>query len=148
MSTNDTANRTIREYIKPYLDQHDYVAEKVERTSKHAMEKDIYSEGDIVAVPIRRRDRPVLLVQAKTNTPATQKNMRQCAKAYAGPCLAVLCITHIRNSGPQKGTGLRVQRYYRDGSMDEEDLRVEHTFSEEKRAKQDELERNTSPLCL
>jgi len=147
MSSKDKANRTIREYIKPYLEQHSYVAKKVERTHKWAKEKDVYSEGDLIAVPIEQRDRPVLLIQAKTNTPANREDMRRCAEAFAGPSLAVLCITHVRNNGAAWGTGLRIQRYHQDSTLDEVDLRVKTTLSPSGREQKEQLEQEHGPHC-
>ena len=132
MSAKSKGRYTIT-LCKEYYESKGYLVDEVELGGRFRKSKDLFSglcfecgsvcsqEGhetfpgfDLVAI---KPSEPILLIQVKTNIPATQQPYKDFAKIYASRHVYVVVWTHYRRQGP------RIQRYCKNGSIQEIDLR-------------------------
>lgn len=146
MSTRAKGSRTKKD-IAAYYRNLGYLVADGEKISKYAKVQDLYSDFclnckkqawevkgtkglvcecgdensdqdrfpgfDLVAI----NKKHTLWIQAKTNSPSTQRPMKEFAKLFATRYRYVLCVTKYDYQG------LRIQRYCKNGSIMEKDLR-------------------------
>lgn len=105
-------NRTRYKCIEYYEDL-GYQVETVEKTHRFAKIKDLFGLFDLLAI----KDREVLFIQVKTNTPATQKPFKNWAQAHCSKSIRCICWTWYDRKGP------RIQEYLPNRKIEEEDLR-------------------------
>lgn len=132
MSTRSKGRYTLNK-CKDYYEEKGYIVDQVELGGRFRKSKDLFSgycfecgevckDGhdtlfpgfDLIAIA---PGKPVLLIQVKTNTPATQGPYKDFARQYASRHVHVVVWTHYRRAGP------RIQRYCKNGSIQEADLR-------------------------
>jgi hypothetical protein len=115
MSSRSKGNRNIRKAFQYYQEQDkDWITDRVERTARWIKEKDLFGLFDIIAVAPGGH---VHLVQIKSNRPATQKPFKEFAKKYASTRVHVIVMTWYDYKG------WRIQRYLKNGKIQEKDLR-------------------------
>jgi hypothetical protein len=106
-----------RRRIEKYFRSKGYAVAKVETTGKFTKSKDLFSrdiEGnfsDCGFDSLALSQGNIIFIQAKTNTPATQKWYKLFAKEYANEVVEVLVATWVDREG------LRLQWYEPDGSI-------------------------------
>lgn len=145
MSTRSKGNRT-KNRIKEYYQSLGYIVADGEQVSKYSKVQDLFSdyclnckeqcrdhkgEGlickcgdkdseqdrfpgfDLVAI----NDKHTVWIQCKTNSPSTQRPMKEFAKAFVHRKRYIVCATWYDRAG------LRIQKYCKNGSIIEKDLR-------------------------
>ena len=117
MSSRAKGGRTRRKAEKFFRDQ-GYIVDRVELSGKFTKSKDLFSSDtfsgfDIVAL----KPKEFILIQIKTNNPATQQEYIDFAKKYASSQIKVLCMTWYSRKG------WVLQWYQQNGKIRKLDLR-------------------------
>ena len=116
-SKKNKGNRT-RRRAEDFWRERGYLGDRVELSGKFAKSRDLFSSSsfggfDIVALTSKE----IVLIQVKTNQPATKQPYIDFAKKYASRQIKVLCMTWYSYKG------WRLQWYLQNGNIKEEDLR-------------------------
>ena len=108
--------RTVKKALRLFSER-GYSMDTVEKKHRYAKARDLFSEEcdgfDIVGISPEE----FLLIQVKTNKPATQKTYKEFAKKYGNDVVKVVVATWYDHKG------WRIQWYRPDGKIIEEDLR-------------------------
>lgn len=110
-------NRTLRKAIE-YYEEEGWLVDRVELGGRFTKSKDLFSSEtfggfDLVGLKPGR----IILIQVKTNTPATQGPYIEFAKTYSGRNVLVEGWTWYDRKGPVK------HRFYKNGKVKRVDLR-------------------------
>jgi hypothetical protein len=79
-----------RNLAKKELEKQGWLVDVVEKTSKWAKEKDLFSLFDLIAL----KPRKIMLIQINTNTPKTHKPFQEFANKYASEEILIQQMTH------------------------------------------------------
>lgn len=114
MTSNSRAkgNRSVRRAIDYYTEK-GWRVDKVEKTGKFIIEKDLFGLFDLVGI----RKNQVVFIQVKTNKPATQQAYKEFSKCYGGRHLGCEVFTWYDRRGPV------VQIYKNTGKIIKNDMR-------------------------
>ena len=131
MSSRAKGRRSLNK-VKEYYQQEGYLVDEVEQTGRFLKSKDLFSAlcmkcNDVCGIEDHSRfpgfdllslkDGKIHLVQVKTNSPATQSDYKWFAKRYSSRNIYIVVVTVYDRKG------LRIQRYCKNGSILEKDLR-------------------------
>lgn len=98
---------------KKFYEERGWDVGDVEKTSRYAKQKDLFDLFDLIAI----KGQKVKFIQVKTNKPATQKPYKEWAKKHC--CHNIECV--VATWYDYKNW--RLQKYKKDGTIEEEDLR-------------------------